>query len=88
MPVKNDGVLQFPFIKKHGKELKLILNCKIRWSNFLAMLERFFMLEKQIKVALIQLDASLPFSMLGIEIMKKVIEALKPFKVTVNTSSS
>ena len=46
-------------------------------QSLLAILERFIMLENQVKVALIQLDASLPFSMLGIKMMKKVIEALK-----------
>ena len=30
-PVKNDNVLQLFFIKEHGKELKLIPDCKTMW---------------------------------------------------------
>ena len=42
-PVSSDNVLKLLFIKEHGKELKIIFDCKLRCLNLLAMLLRFLM---------------------------------------------
>ena len=52
------------------------------------MLERFLMLENQVKIALIQLDASFLFNVLEIEKIKEVAEVLKPFEVAIDVLSS
>ena len=43
-PVKNDS-LQKEVVKKYGKELNLIRDCKTRWSSLHSMIERFLKLE-------------------------------------------
>ena len=64
--VKNDDVLQLLVIKEHGKKLKLILDYKTMWSSLVPVLEKFMVLEKLVKTALIQLDGSFPFNVFEI----------------------
>ena len=46
-----------PFVLETlGKEKKLQLDCKTRWNSLLSMLETFFELRKEIKMALVQLN--------------------------------
>lgn len=52
---------------EHNKELKLILDCKTRWSNLLEMLQRFVLLEKSIKKATIDLKITYIFTKCSIE---------------------
>ena len=47
-PLKNDRLQDF--VK--NEELKLILDCKIRWNSLLAMIERFLRLKNCISKAL------------------------------------
>ena len=53
-------------MKEHGKELKLILDCRARSSSLLEMLERSLILEKQVKLALMQPGVSFPFDVIEI----------------------
>ena len=50
-PLKNEKLQDF--VKdQHGKELKLILDCKTRWNSLLCMIERFLKLKQCIPKAL------------------------------------
>ena len=46
----------------------LLLDCKTRWNSLLAMLERFYELKKEIKMAMVQLDV--PFDLSEKEVKK------------------
>ena len=50
-PTKND-ILQKYKRDDHGKELKVILDCKTTWNRMLVMLELFPLLENSIQKAL------------------------------------
>ena len=44
-PLKNDGLQDF-VKNEFNEELKLILDCKVRWNSLLVMIERFLKLKK------------------------------------------
>ena len=54
--VKNDDNLQLYVLETFGKEKILQLDCKTRLNSLLTMLEKFYELRKEIKIALIQFD--------------------------------
>ena len=60
--MKNDDHLQAYILENFGREKMLLLDCKTRWNNLLAMLERFYELQKEIKMAMVQLDANFDVS--------------------------
>lgn len=80
-PMKND-LLQKQIRSDHGKELKLILDSKTRWSSLLDMLDRFTLLENSIKKALIDLNM-LPILDSEWQTIKGVVKVLQPIKLTV-----
>ena len=53
----------------------LLLDCKTRWKSLLTMLERFYELKKEIKMAMVQLNV--PFDLNDKE-MKKLMRCVKP----------
>ena len=65
-----------------GREKMLLLHCKTRWNSLLAMLERFYELKKEIKMAIVQLDVS-DFSEKEVKEINEMCEALAPFKAAV-----
>ena len=84
-PVKNDDHLQPYILENFGKEKMLLLDCKTRWNSLMAMLERFYELQKESKMAMVQLDAN--FNVSEKEI-KEMCEALSPFKAAVDALAS
>ena len=84
-PVKND-ILQKVIAKKHDKELKLIKDCKTRWSSLCAMLERFVRVFPEVDQVLNDLELySLRLSDHDLDLVKEIISALAPFKVLIFT---
>ena len=51
--VKNDEHLQPYIFKNLGREKMLFLDCKTRYNSFLAILERFYELKKEIKMTMV-----------------------------------
>ena len=81
-PVKNDS-LQEEVKKKHGKELRVILDCKTRWSSLHSMAERFLLLEDPLNKVLDDLGLEkLKLSSDEIQLVKDIVAALEPFKVS------
>ncbi|CAH0560643.1 unnamed protein product [Brassicogethes aeneus] len=78
-PTKN-YLLQKQIRNDHGKELKLIIDCKTRWSSMLDMLDRFNFLKNSIKKTLIDLNM-LPI--LEWQTIKSVVKVLQPIKLIV-----
>lgn len=87
-PVKNDENLQPFILEAFGKEKMLLLDCKTRWNSLLIMLERFYELRKEIKMALAQLDIQFDLSEEELNKINEMCEALGPFKVAVDALSS
>ena len=87
-PVKNDDALQPFILETLGKEKKLQLDCKTRWNSLLSMLERFYELRKEIKMALVQLDIQFELTEEDMMIIKELCDALAPIKVAVEALSS
>ena len=84
-PVKNDDHLQPYIVEYFGREKMLLLGCKTRWNSLLAMLERFYELQKEIKMAMVQLDANFDVSEKEI---KEMCEVLAPFKAAIDALAS
>lgn len=49
-------------LRKKGKELSLILDCRTRWNSLLSMQERFYNLKVSIDKALIDIGSEINFS--------------------------
>lgn len=80
-PTKND-LLQKYVKEEHGKEMKLQLDCKTRWSSLFSMVQRFCLLKNCIKKALI--DLNLEFLVENeYQVIKHLTEILEPVKLTV-----
>lgn len=82
-PTKND-ILQNYVRAEHTKELKLILDCRTRWSSLFIMLQRFFLLKNSIKKATIDLNLTddlltdAEFNLIG-----EIVQILDPIKTAV-----
>ncbi|GBL93242.1 hypothetical protein AVEN_42681-1 [Araneus ventricosus] len=61
-PTKYDMCLQKYVKEDTGKELSLILDCRIRWNSLLSMIERFHKLKVCIDKALIDIGSDTTFS--------------------------
>lgn len=84
-PTKND-ILQNHIRIEFGKDIVLIKDCKTRWSSLLGMLERFYLLKDCTRKTLIDLknmDTSLDLSHEDIQMLRNLIRALLPIKITV-----
>jgi len=84
-PTKNDMYLQKYVKEEHGKELKLILDCRTRWNSLLLMLERFYKLKNSIQKALIDVKADIVFSKEDFDSIFRIITALTPVKLAVES---
>ena len=83
-PVKND-VLQKAIKVKLGMELRVIKDCKTRWSSLCAMLERFVRISEPIDDVLEEMNlGGLILSPEEKQVVKDIISALAPFKVNNN----
>lgn len=80
-PTKND-ILQRYIKAEHKKELKLILDCKTRWSSLVDMLQRFVLVQNSVKKSLIDLRID-SLSDLEFKHIEEVACILQPVKVTV-----
>ena len=58
-------------MENFGREKMFLLDCKTRWNSLLTMLERFYQLKKEIKMAMEWLDV--PFDLPNEE-MKEINE--------------
>ena len=83
-PVKNDDHLQPYILENLGREKMLFLDCKTRWNSLLAMLERFYELKKEIKMAMVKLDVPFDLSEKEMKEINEMCEALAPFKAAVD----
>ena len=80
-PVRND-LLQVEVKKKYGKELRVILDCKTRWTSLHSMTERFLLLEDPLNKLLDDLGLEqLKLSSNEIQLLRDIVAALEPFKV-------
>ena len=52
-PVRYDDNLQPQVQQSFGKEKSLFLDCKIRWNSLLNMLQRFYEMRQEVKVAML-----------------------------------
>ena len=82
-PVKNDDVLQAHDLKELGKELNVILFCGTRWNSLLVMITHFYDLRKPIEYAMVDMNLKFSFSPAKIDLIKDLIDALKPFNADV-----
>ena len=87
-PVKNNDHLQPYILENLGREKMLLLDCKTRWNSLLAMLERFYELKKEIKMAMVQLDVTFDLSEKEVKEINEMCEALAPFKAAVDALAS
>ena len=87
-PVKNDDHLQPNILENLGREKMLLLDCKTRWNSLLAMLERFYELKKEIKMAMVQLDVPFDLSEKVVKEINEMCEAFAPFKAAVYALAS
>lgn len=74
-PVRNDELQHYVKIE-HNKELKLILDCKTRWSSLAAMLERFYLLRNCLRYYLSTISSEYSFSQEEFALIKSITEAL------------
>ena len=87
-PVKNDDHLQPYILENLGREKMLLLDCKMRWNSLLAILERFYKLKKETKMAMVQLDVPFDLSEKEMKEINEMCEALVPFKAVVDALAS
>lgn len=81
--VKNE-ILQKYVVADSNTEMKLILDCRTRWSSLFAMLERFIKIYPSIKKALIDLDEEQMLDQIDISLINRVIKVLGPIKMAVD----
>ena len=86
--MKNDDHLQPYILENFGREKMLLLDCKTRWNSLLTMLEKFYELKKEIKLALVQLDVSFDLNDKEMKEINEMCEALVPFKAAVEALAS
>jgi hAT family C-terminal dimerisation region len=84
-PTRNDEFLQKHVRDEFGKELRLLLDTKTRWSSLFSMLERFYLIRNAVRKALIdlKLQPSIVFTDQEFEHIHNVVQALQVIKLTV-----
>ena len=80
---KNDAVLQTYVIMEQGHEIRLVLDCRTRWSSLWNMMEIFYRLRKPIQKACIDVRAPVNLTDADFETVREIVSALEPPKVTV-----
>ena len=87
-PVKNDN-LQVEVERVYGKRLSIIRDRKTQWSSLHTMLERFLKIVNPVNEMLEEYNLiSLMLTTEELDIVKSVVAALDPFKVTTNFTCS
>lgn len=81
-PLK-DEVLQKYVKADHGKELKLLLDSKTRWSSLFIMLERFVKLRNGILKSLIDVKANIIMEEWEFDRINDLVKALEALKISV-----
>ena len=86
--MKNYDYLHPYILENLGREKMLLLDWKTRRNSLLTMLERFYELKEEIKMAMLQLDV--PFNLFEKEMKEidEMCEALAPFKAAVDALAS
>ncbi|CAB3232008.1 unnamed protein product [Arctia plantaginis] len=79
--------LQKHVVAEFGVELVLLLDVRTRWNSMLTMIERFLLLKKAIKKALIDLDSSQKWNEDNITVLQKLQMILTPTKLGVEALS-
>lgn len=79
---KNEKLQEY-CLAEHKKKLKLLIDCKTRWSSLCKMLERFYLLKSCVRKAMIDLDIRLNLSDLEFDTIKEIIDVLTPVKQVV-----
>uniref|UniRef100_A0A2S2QKB9 HAT C-terminal dimerisation domain-containing protein n=1 Tax=Sipha flava TaxID=143950 RepID=A0A2S2QKB9_9HEMI len=82
-PTKNDTILQKYVKAEYGKEIKLLLDCKMRWNSLLDMLERFILLKTCIQKSLMDLNHPVRLEDSDYNLITEITEVLTPVKLTV-----
>ena len=80
----HDDNLQPQNIASYGKEKALFLDCKTRWNSLLKMLQCFYELCKEIKVAMVQLEQEFEFSDDELKKINELCEARAPMEMAVD----
>ena len=81
-PLKNSTLAKYS-LEDLGKELTVIKDCKTRWNSTVDSLERFLELKNQIRKALIDHGDQFEFSEAELALLKSIVDALCPIKVSV-----
>ena len=75
-PVKNDSLQEE--VKKYGKELSVIRDCRTRWSSLHSMAEIFLLLEDPLNKVLDDLGLEkLKLSSAEIQLVREIVAALE-----------
>jgi hypothetical protein len=82
-PVKNDDNLQPKIFEQFGKLKMLILDSKTRWNSTVVMLRRFIEVQKEVRLAMVELDLPFELTTTDLEKIKSLCDALEPLKIAV-----
>ena len=82
-PLKSE-ILQKHIQAQLNAELKLILDSKTRWNSLLEMTKTFTKVEKCIRMAVVEIEASVIITDAEIKILHGLIDVLKPVTHAVN----
>jgi hypothetical protein len=80
-PVSNDDELQPEILAKHGKEMRLLLDSKTRWSSTVTMLKRFHEVKTEVQMALILMNKPFDLNEDEIKMIENLVSALEPLQV-------
>jgi hypothetical protein len=82
-PVKNDDNLQPKIFEQFGKLKKLLLDSKTRWNSTVVMLRRFIEVQKEVKLAMVELDLPFELTTTDLEKIESLCDALEPLKIAI-----
>ena len=86
-PLKNDRLQDF-VKNEFNEELKLILDCKVRWNSLLAMIERFIKLKNCISKALRVIASTENVFEEEWAMLNNLVEVLCPLEIVLKLASS
>lgn len=82
-PTKNDILSKYVMADHDNKDLKLILDCKTRWSSMADMITRFLKIKDSVSKALIDLKSDIQFNDAELLILTELADSLAVIKATV-----
>ena len=86
-PLKNDRLQDF-VKNEFNEELKVILDCKVRWNSLLAMIERFLKLKNCISKALRVIASTENVFEEEWAMLNNLVEVLRPLEIVLKLASS